>query len=82
MNYQDKDLVYRLRMEATHGAGPFAALLFEAADEIERINQYQTAFRIIIRDLQTHIEFEKFKQEWVKDDPQLNYKKVRHDLPA
>jgi len=37
MTYQEKDLVYRLRMEATHGAGPFAALLFEAADNIEHL---------------------------------------------
>lgn len=37
MSYQSNDLIYRLRMEATHGAGPFAALLFEAANEIERL---------------------------------------------
>lgn len=32
-----KDLVYELRMEATHGGGPAAVLLYEAADEIESL---------------------------------------------
>lgn len=39
MNYQSKDLVYRLRMEATHGAGPFADLLHEAASVIEQLRK-------------------------------------------
>ena len=76
------ELIHRLRMEATHGGGPTAGLLHEAANELERLSQYQTAFRMVIQDLETHIEFEKFKQKWVEDDPQLKYKKVRHDLPA
>lgn len=40
-----KDLVYEIRMEATHGGGPAAVLLHEAANEIERLRNQ-------LRDLQ------------------------------
>lgn len=42
MSYHDKDIVYRLRMEACHRGGPAAALLYEAADHIEQTRSEQT----------------------------------------